>query len=54
MVLLTKYCEGDKIEKNGMGRACSMYRGDMFTGFWWRDLRKRGHLEDPDVDGRII
>jgi hypothetical protein len=23
-------------------------------GFWWGDLRKRDHLEDPDVDGKII
>ena len=26
----------------------------MNTGFWWGNLRKRGHLEDPGVDGRII
>jgi len=24
------------------------------TGFWWGNLRERDHLEDPDVDGRII
>jgi hypothetical protein len=23
--MLTQYCQGDKIEKNEMGRACSMY-----------------------------
>jgi hypothetical protein len=22
----------------------------MFTGFWWRNLRERNHLEDPDID----
>jgi hypothetical protein len=22
--------------------------------FWWGNLRERDHLEDPDVDGRII
>jgi hypothetical protein len=22
--------------------------------FWWGNLRKRDHLGDPDVDGRII
>jgi len=21
---------------------------------WWGNWRERGHLEDPDVDGRII
>ena len=25
-----------------------------YTGFWWGNLRERDHLEDPDVDGRII
>ena len=24
------------------------------TGFWWGNLRERGHLEYPDIDGRII
>jgi len=24
------------------------------TGFWWENLRERGHFEDPGVDGRII
>jgi len=23
-------------------------------GFWWGSLKQRDHLEDPDVDGRII
>ena len=26
-VPLAQYCSGDKIKKNGMGRACSMYGG---------------------------
>ena len=28
--------------------------GEVHTGFWWEDLRQREHLEDLDVDGRII
>jgi hypothetical protein len=26
----------------------------VYTGFWWGNLRERDHLENPDVDGRII
>ena len=31
-----------------------MGRGDVYTGFWWGNLRERDHLEDPGVDERII
>jgi hypothetical protein len=31
-----------------------MGKGDVHTGFWWGDLREGDHLEDLDVDGRII
>jgi len=24
------------------------------TGFWWGNLRERGRLGDPRIDGRII
>jgi len=52
--VLTKYCSGDKIEKNEMGGACSAYGGEVHTGFWWGNLRERDHLVYPGVDGRII
>ena len=26
----------------------------MYKGFWWGNLRERGHLEDLGVDGRVI
>jgi hypothetical protein len=29
-------------------------RGEVYTGFWWGNLRERDHLEDPGIDGRII
>jgi hypothetical protein len=29
-------------------------REDMHTGFWWGNVREGDHLEDPDIDGRII
>jgi len=37
-----------------MGGACSTYGGEVHTGFWWGSRRKRDHLEDPIVHGRII
>jgi hypothetical protein len=40
-----------KSRKNEMGVAWRG-RGEVYTGFWWEDLRERGHLEDPN--GRII
>ena len=43
---LTKYYSGDKIDKNEMGV--------VQTGFWWGDLRERDHLQDLDVDGRVV
>jgi hypothetical protein len=55
-VLLTQYCSGDQIEKNYMGGACSAYWGrvEVYTGFWWGNLRERDDWGDPGVDGRII
>ena len=29
-------------------------RGDVYTGFWWGNLRERDHLKDADIDGRIM
>jgi len=29
-------------------------RGEVYTGFWWGNLRERVHFEDPGVDGMII
>jgi hypothetical protein len=28
--------------------------GEAHTGFWWGDLRERGHLEDLGIDGKVI
>jgi hypothetical protein len=47
---------GDKIKKNEIGRVCSTYEGggEVRTGFWWGNVRERGHWGDPGIDGRII
>ena len=29
-------------------------RGEVHTGFWWGNLRERGHLEDLGIDGGVI
>jgi hypothetical protein len=31
-----------------------MGKGVVYTGFWWRDLRERDHLEDSGEDRNII
>jgi hypothetical protein len=53
---LTKYYAGDQIDKNEIGRAHSTYGGreEVHTGLLWGNLRKRDHLEEPGVDGRIL
>jgi hypothetical protein len=38
-----------------MVRACGTYgRQVRCTGFRWRNQKKRDHLEDTGIDGRII
>ena len=43
-------------EENEMTAACSVYggRGEVYTGFWWGNLRERDHLQDPNVHVRLI
>ena len=36
------------------GHVACMGRVEVYTGFWWRNLRERDLLEDPGIDGRII
>ena len=56
-IYISQYCLGDQVENNEMGWACSMYgggRGEVYTGFWWGNLKERDHLEDPGIDRRTI
>jgi hypothetical protein len=36
------------------GHVARMGRGEVYTVFWWRNLREIDHLGDPGVDERII
>jgi hypothetical protein len=36
------------------GHVACMGAVEVYTGFWWGNLKERDHLEDPGVDGRII
>jgi hypothetical protein len=44
----------DQKEKDEIGGTGSTHGRGVNTGFWRGDLRKRGNLEDPSVNGRII
>jgi len=41
-------------EWNWLGLYHVWVRGKVHTGFWWRNLMERNHLEDLDVDDRIL
>jgi hypothetical protein len=38
----------------GVGHVARKGKGEVNTGYWWVNLRERGHLEDPGIDVRII
>ena len=36
-----------------MDRACGTYGGEVYTGFWWGNLKEGDHLKNPEADGKI-
>ena len=36
------------------GHVARMGKEEMYTEFWWGNLRERDHLKDLGVDGRIL
>ena len=36
------------------GLVARVERGEVYTGFWWGNLREIDRLEYPGIDGRII
>jgi hypothetical protein len=37
-----------------LGHVALWRRVEVYTGYWWRNLRERTQMEDPGVSGRII
>ena len=54
------YCSPNivRVIKSGRMRRAehveSMGKEEVYTVFWWRNLRERDHLEVPGIDGRVI
>jgi hypothetical protein len=52
------YCSSnslsDKIENKMGGHVARMGEKNVYTGFWWGNLRERNHLGNTGVDGRNI
>jgi hypothetical protein len=36
------------------GHVVCMGIREVYTGFWWGNLKDRGNLEDPGISGRMI
>jgi hypothetical protein len=57
IVFLNKYYSVDRIRPIKMtrvGHVTRMRRREVHKGFWWENLKEKGHLEGLGIDGRII
>ena len=36
------------------GHVARMGRGKVSMGFWWGNLRKKDHMGNPGLDGRLL
>jgi len=52
--MFRKYTLPYSTEKNVSIKQNELGIGEAYSGFWWGNLRERGHLGDTGVDGRII
>jgi hypothetical protein len=43
-----------KLRMRLVGHVALWGRGEVYTGFWWGNLRERDHLEEPGVGIKII
>jgi len=47
-----RHCTNKGLEEgDGLGMQHVWESSKLHKGFWWGDMRKRDHLEDPRVDG---
>jgi len=57
ILFLNTYHSVDQIRSIKMirvGHVTRMRRREVHKGFWWENLKEKGHLEGLGVDGRII
>ena len=51
LVLFAQYCAGDPSRRMGLaGHVARMGRTQMHRRFWWVNMTKRDHLEDPGIN----
>jgi len=49
-----QYYSGAKIKNNEMGKGCGTGGGEVYTGFWWGNLKESDHLKGLGINSRMI